>query len=96
MKTAGMVQVLVDGEPVEGVVNMAAGDSLLFTMPGKLVNGKVAIAEERITSLENQVRGWGMRVAKLEQAIRDIAGAASLDEAIGIAWRSGALHEDDY
>jgi hypothetical protein len=90
----GVVQIYVNGKPEGQALNVIAGDSVLFTMPGKLVNGRVAIAEEKATRLQEQVRSWGSRVASLEQTIREMVAASSHDEAVGIAFRSGALRED--
>lgn len=90
----GEVQIYVNGEPEGDKFNLMAGDSVLYTMPGQLLNGRVAIAEASVKTLEERVRGWSAQAAKLGQAIREMAEAATLDEAIGIAYRSGALRED--
>lgn len=94
----GEVQIVVNGEPKGDPIYLVAGDSLLFTMPGKIVNGQLAIAEgyvdelmAKLTSSFPSTFGATSRVANLEQTIRDMAASESLDEARGVAWRSGAL-----
>lgn len=88
------VELLIDGKIEGKPKHLMPGDSLLFTAPGQLTVGRVAILEAERDDLRSRLSAWGLRVSKLEQTIRNMAAAESLDEAIGIAWRSGALNEE--
>ena len=93
---SGTVQIHVDGKPQGDPMYLADGDQVLFTMPGILKNGRLTIAEERIAGLERQLRAYQEESAKYQKTIREMADAKSLDEAVGIAFRAGALRDEEW
>lgn len=95
MKSHGEVRVLVDGAQSGTPVHLAAGDSLLVTMPGELTVGSVTVAEKRIAALIESLALMDGQAKGLERTIRMMANAADLDAAIGIAYRAGHLRDDD-
>lgn len=89
------VQVVVNGEPVGDAVNLRNGDSLLFTMPWHLLSGRARIAEWKIARVREALKAKHAEVVLLEETIREMAAAASLNEAVSIAFASGVLSEND-
>lgn len=93
------IELKIDGKKWwRSPVYLINGDSLHITCSGEnvdpIVQAGLEYSEQKLLDATRRLALLNARVSELESLVRRMANARTLEEASGLAYRAGELHEE--